>query len=131
MSEPGPGYVLVVDDLAEQREIYRAILLHEGFRVLEAGDGDTAVSLARAHVPDVMLLDICLPGVDGFEVIRRLKADQRTRRISIVLLTASAIPEDDRDGALYDEYLAKPIQPREAVAAVRRHLPASTRHPYL
>jgi len=123
MSDTGARYVLVVDDLAEQREIYRTILLHEGFRVLEAGDGDTALSLARAHVPDVVLLDICLPDVDGFEVIRRLKADPRTSRIRIVLLTATAVAEDAVDGAGYDEYLAKPVQPSEALEAVRRHLP--------
>jgi len=128
MSDTGTRYVLLVDDLAEQREIYRTILLHEGFRVLEAGDGDTALSLARAHVPDVVLLDICLPDVDGFEVIRRLRADRRTSRIRIVLLTATVLADGARDGAGYDEYLTKPIQPREAVEAVRRHLPPAN-HP--
>ena len=123
MSVHGPGYVLVVDDLAEQREIYRAILRHAGLRVLEAEGGEEAVHLARAHLPDVMLLDVCLPDVDGFEVIRRLKADRRTRPISIVLLTAGAVPEAGKDGApAYDELLAKPVPPREALAAVRRYL---------
>ena len=120
MSEAAEGYVLVVDDLAEQREIYSAMLAHAGLRVMEATDGETAVRLARAHLPDVMLLDVCLPGVDGFEVIRRLKADQRTRPIRIVLLTASAVT--DQDGGGYEELLAKPVPPREALAAVRRQL---------
>lgn len=123
MSERAGSYVLVVDDLAEQREIYRAMLAHAGLRVLEATDGETAVHLARAHLPDV-LLDVCLPGVDGFEVIRRLKADPRTRRIRIVLLTAAAVTEQNGGG--YEEMLAKPVPPREALEAVRRHLhPAS------
>lgn len=123
MGSNGAGYVLVVDDLADQREIYGTILTHAGLRVLEAQDGETALHLARAHLPDVMLLDVCLPDVDGFEVIRRLKADRRTRPISIVLLTAGAVPERAPGVApAWDEFLAKPVQPREALAAVRRHL---------
>lgn len=120
MSEAAEGYVLIVDDLPEQREIYRAMLAHAGLRVFEATDGETAVSLARAHLPDVVLLDVCLPGVDGFEVIRRLKADVRTRPIRIVLLTATAVTGSDGGG--YEELLSKPVQPRDALAAVRRHL---------
>jgi len=120
MSAHGPGYVLVVDDLDEQREIYGTILKHAGLHVLEAEDGETALHLARAHVPDVMLLDVCLPDVDGFEVTRRLKADRRTRPISILLLTAGAVPQGGAPA--YDEFLSKPVQPREALAAVRRHL---------
>jgi CheY-like chemotaxis protein len=126
MSAPGAGYVLVVDDIAEQREIYEAIFTHAGLGVLEARDGETAVSLARAHLPDVVLLDVCLPDVDGYEVIRRLKADPRTCRISIVLLTACALPADEEArAAAYDEFLVKPIEPRDALAAVLRqlHLP--------
>jgi len=115
--------VLVVDDIAEQREIYEVLFTHAGLRVLEAKDGETAVALAQAHLPDVVLLDICLPDVDGYEVIRRLKADERTRRIAIVLLTACAFPDDElaRD-ADYDEFLVKPIHPRDALAAVQRQL---------
>src|SRR5215218_7935035 len=115
MSAPGAGYVLVVDDIAEQREIYGTILQHAGLRVLEAKDGETAVHLALAHLPDVMLLDVCLPDVDGFEVIRRLKADERTSRISIIILTACVLPENEpAGGAAYDEFLSKPVQPRDA-----------------
>ena len=95
--------------------------------MLEARDGETAISLARTHLPDVMLLDVCLPDVDGYEVIRRLKADERTRRISIVLLTACAFPGDEpAQGAAYDEFLSKPVQPRDALAAVQRQLHLST-----
>lgn len=128
MSADGAGYVLVVDDIAEQRDIYETLFTHAGLRVLEANDGETALSLARAHLPDVMLLDVCLPDLDGYEVIRRLKADERTRRISIVLLTACALPSDGQASAAdYDEFLVKPIQPREALAAVQRQLrPAKT-----
>jgi CheY-like chemotaxis protein len=123
MSAPGTGYVLVVDDIAEQREIYEVIFTHAGLRVLEARDGETAVSLARAHLPDVVLLDVCLPDVDGYEVVRRLKADPRTSRISIVVLTACALPADEEArAAAYDEFLVKPIEPRDALAAVLRQL---------
>jgi len=128
MTSDGGGYVLVVDDIAEQREIYEAIFTHAGLRVLEAKDGETAVTLARAHLPDVVLLDVCLPDVDGYEVIRRLKADERTRRISIVVLTACALPADEpARAAAYDEFLVKPVQPRDALAAVQRQLHALQR----
>jgi CheY-like chemotaxis protein len=123
MSTSGAGHVLVVDDIAEQREIYEVLFTHAGLRVLEAKDGETAVALAQAHLPDVVLLDICLPDVDGYEVIRRLKADERTRRIAIVLLTACAFPDDDPARAAdYDEFLVKPIHPRDALAAVQRQI---------
>ena len=112
--------VLLVDDLQEQREIYAAILQHAGLSVLEASDGKTALDLALAHLPGVMLLDLCLPDIDGFEVIRRLRSEPRTRPIPVLLLTAAAVPEDTPGFA---ELLTKPIQPRDALAAVRRHLP--------
>jgi len=125
MSEAGSRYVLLVDGLDEQREIYRTILLHAGFKVLEAGDGETAVDLARTHLPDVVLLDILLPRLDGFGVIRQMRSDPRTRRIPILLLTATLLPDDDGGG--YDEFLAKPVKPRDALAAVHRHLAVAGR----
>jgi CheY-like chemotaxis protein len=120
MGDAGARYVLVVDDLDEQREIYRAILLHAGLHVLEAADGETAVHLARAHLPDVVLLDVALPGLDGLAVIRLMKADPRTRRIPIVLLTAATLPDDDGGG--YEELLSKPVPPRDALEAVNRQI---------
>ncbi|HEX6749863.1 MAG TPA: response regulator [Longimicrobium sp.] len=120
MSEPGAASVLVVDDLPEQREIYRAMLRHAGMRVLEAHNGETAVDLARAHVPAVVLLDVRLPDIDGFEVMRRLRAEPRTRQIPVLLLTATSVPEDRLYG--FAELLTKPVPPRDALAAVRRHL---------
>jgi CheY-like chemotaxis protein len=118
------GHVLVVDDRPEQREIYSTMLVHAGMSVLEARDGETAMSLARAHLPDVVLLDICLPDVNGFEVARRLRADQRTSCIRIVMLTASGGPDCVPGGVAYDEFLFKPVEPREALNAVRRLLSA-------
>jgi CheY-like chemotaxis protein len=132
MSASGAGHVLVVDDIAEQREIYEALFTHAGLRVLEANDGETAVTLAQAHRPDVVLLDVCLPDVDGYEVIRRLKADERTSGIAIVLLTACALPTDElAQAAAYDEFLVKPIHPRDALAAVQRQLDPAKHAPAL
>ncbi len=120
MSEPGAAYVLLVDDLPEQREIYREMLRHAGMLVLEAPNGQTAVALARAHIPDVVLLDVRLPDFDGFEVMRRLRAEPCTRQIPVLLLTATPVPEESVRG--FAELLTKPVPPRDALAAVRRHL---------
>lgn len=122
MNDGQRGHVLVVDDRAEQREIYSTILVHAGMSVLEAGNGETAMSLARAHLPDVMLLDICLPDVDGFEVARRLREDGRTSAIRIVMLSAAVPPCGVPGNVGCDEFLTKPVHPREALDAVRRHL---------
>jgi len=119
MSELSAANVLLVDDLPEQREIYREMLRHAGLRVLEAPDGGTALHLARTHVPDIVLLDVRLPDIDGFEVMRRLKAEPRTRRIPVLLLTAASLPES---AGGFVELLTKPVPPRDALAAVRRHL---------
>jgi two-component system, cell cycle response regulator len=117
------GSVLVVDDLAEQRDIYRTILAHAGLRVFEAKDGESALRLARGQAPEVVLLDVCLPDVDGFEVARRLKADPATSAIPIVMLTAGPVEDGEPDDpAAWDEFLSKPVQPRDVLAAVQRHL---------
>jgi CheY-like chemotaxis protein len=122
MSEPNTRYVLVVDDLPEQRDIYRIILEHAGFRVVEADDGETAVRLAQAHLPDVILLDVLLPGISGYEVIRRLRADRRTARIRIVVVSAVSSPENHRRAVESgcNEFLAKPAGPREVLDVVQR-----------
>ena len=118
-SATGAANILIVDDLPDQREIYRVILEHAGMQVLEAPDGHTAVALARAKVPDLVLLDVCLPDVDGFEVMRRLRAESRTRRIPVVLLTASSVPAGQNG---FVELLTKPVPPRDALEAVSRQL---------
>jgi two-component system, OmpR family, alkaline phosphatase synthesis response regulator PhoP len=113
--------VLVIDDEQRLRELVRSYLEREGFRVLEAADGLTAVELARAEQPDLLVLDLMLPGIDGLEVCRQLRGFSDAY---VLMLTAKA-EEIDRVIGLEvgaDDYLTKPFSPRELVARVRAML---------
>jgi DNA-binding response OmpR family regulator len=113
--------VLVVDDEAPLRELLSGYLEREGYRVLLAADGVAALELARAERPDVVVLDLMLPGLDGLEVCRRLRAFSDAY---VLMLTAKA-EEIDRVIGLEvgaDDYLTKPFSPRELVARVRAML---------
>jgi two-component system, cell cycle response regulator DivK len=114
--------VLLVEDNADNRFIYSAMLRHAGYDVVLATNGHEGLELGRTNAPDLVLMDISLPGLDGLEVTRRLKAESATRHIPIVALTAHALPAD-RVRALEagcDAYLAKPIAPPAVLAEVRR-----------
>ncbi|HEX7090677.1 MAG TPA: response regulator [Longimicrobiales bacterium] len=114
--------VLLVEDNEDNLVVYRTILDHVGYNVLEARDGEEGVSRAREEHPDLILMDISIPKIDGWEATRRLKADEATRDIPVIALTAHAL-EEDRERALEagcDGYLAKPIEPRRVVEEVRR-----------
>lgn len=126
MSEPRRKTVLLVEDNEDNLVVYRTILDHVGYRVLEARDGEQGIELARREHPDVILMDISIPKIDGWEATRRLKADPGTRAIPVVALTAHAL-EEDRQKALQagcDSYLAKPVEPRRVVDEVRRFVGA-------
>lgn len=88
--------VLLVDDLPEQRDIYRAVLEHRGFQVTEAGDGEEAFRLAESQRPDLILMDVGLPWLDGWEVTRRLKSTPRTASIPVVALSAHVGSDGER-----------------------------------
>jgi DNA-binding response OmpR family regulator len=113
--------VLVVDDEAPIRLLCRVNLEAEGMEVLEAGDGPTGVELARSHTPDVILLDVMMPGPDGWAVAEQLLADERTGRIPIVFLTARADVRDRARGLDVGglEYITKPFNPIELASLVR------------
>ncbi len=125
-----PNTVLVVDDEAPLRDLVRQYLEREGFAVLTAADGVAALDLARRHAPTVVVLALMLPGLDGLEVCRRLRAFSDAY---VIMLTAKA-EEIDRIIGLEvgaDDYLTKPFSPRELVARVRAMLrrPAAVRPP--
>ncbi|MFO7260307.1 MAG: response regulator [bacterium] len=114
--------VLLVEDNEDNLVVYRTILDHVGYNVLEARDGEEGVNRARQEHPDLILMDISIPKIDGWEATRRLKADQATRDIPIIALTAHAL-EEDRERAIAagcDGYLAKPVEPRRVVEEVQR-----------
>lgn len=122
--QPGAAapLVLVVDDYDDAREMYAESLLVSGFRVAEATNGIEAIERARALSPDVILMDLSLPGLDGWEATRRLKADPRTRHIPVVALTghamASALAAARQAGC--DRFVIKPALPDVVVEEVRQ-----------
>ena len=121
-SAPTGQTVLLVEDNEDNRIIYSTVLRHVGFVVIEAGDGLQAIALARSAKPDLILMDISIPEIDGWEATRILRADPETQSIPIVALTAHAMA-DDRERAAeigFTSYLAKPVEPRAVVAEVRR-----------
>ncbi|MEO7457494.1 MAG: response regulator [Gemmatimonadaceae bacterium] len=116
--------VLLVEDNEDNRIIYSTVLRHVGYDVVEAEDGLQAIELARSLKPDVILMDISIPNLDGWEATRILRQDPATKNTPIIALTAHALP-DDRDRAAqvgFTAYLAKPVEPRTVVAEVKRWL---------
>ena len=116
--------VLLVEDNEDNLVIYSTILRHSGFEVIEARDGQAGIDTAKAHHPGLILMDVSIPLVDGWEATRRLKADPATKDIPIVALTAHALASDQLKAieAGCDGYIAKPAEPRLVLAMVKQHL---------
>jgi two-component system cell cycle response regulator DivK len=113
--------ILIVEDNDKNRKLVRDVLAHEGYRLLETENGEDAVRLAQAERPALVLMDIHLPGIDGIEALRRLRADAGTRAIPVIAVTASAMTQDRATimAAGFDGYQSKPISVRPFLAAVR------------
>jgi two-component system cell cycle response regulator DivK len=116
--------VLIVDDFQDNREMYAEFLTFSGFTVAEATTGHEALARAFELLPDLILMDLSLPGLDGWEATRRLKADERTRTIPVVALTGHALAEHSRDAhdAGCDAFITKPCLPDDLVAQIRKIL---------
>jgi DNA-binding response OmpR family regulator len=116
--------VLVVDDDEMVRSLVHATLRRGPYRVLIAGDGEAALVAARANRPDVVILDVSMPGIDGVEVCRRLKADAATRHAAVLMLTARTQPDDHARAfaAGADEYVVKPFRPGELLQRLSNRL---------
>lgn len=118
--------VLVVEDTAVNMELFRDVLRAKGYRTLEATSGEAALELVRDQSPDLILLDIQLPGIDGVETLRRLREVPATADTTVVALTAQAM-EGDREsflGAGFDGYISKPIDVPEFIRAVAEYCDA-------
>jgi two-component system, cell cycle response regulator DivK len=116
--------ILVVEDHPDNRRILRDLLTSADFEVIEAEDGESGLAAAAEHRPDLILMDIQLPGIDGYEATRRLKADAALQTIPVIAVTAHELNgvEDKARAAGCDAYIAKPISPRQVLAKVREYL---------
>ena len=116
--------VLVVEDTEDNRRIVRDLLTSAGFELIEATTGEEGVVAAAEHRPDLILMDIQLPVLDGYEATRRIKADPELRHIPIIAVTSYALSGDEAKtrAAGCDGYIAKPFSPRQLLATVRRFL---------
>jgi two-component system, cell cycle response regulator DivK len=129
-TKPERPCVLLVDDYPDAREMYSEYLQYSGFDVIEAGNGIEALQQAIEQDPDIILMDLSLPVMDGWEATRRLKADRRTARIPVVALTGHALAgiSEGARRAGCDAFVTKPCLPEDLVKEIRKVLdqPSST-----
>jgi two-component system cell cycle response regulator DivK len=120
--------VLLVEDNEDNRTVYRTILEHFGYEVVEAKNGEDGIRVAKEEHPNLILMDISIPIIDGWEATKILKADEATKDIPIIALTAHALATDrsKAEEVGCDGYLAKPCEPRRVVAEVERFLGAGS-----
>jgi two-component system cell cycle response regulator DivK len=116
--------ILVIEDTEDNRRILRDLLTNAGFDVIEAADGEKGVAAAMEHRPDLILMDIQLPVIDGYEATRRIKSDPQSRQIPVIAVTSYALSGDEAKtrAAGCDGYIAKPYSPRQILAMVRDFL---------
>ncbi len=117
--------VLVVEDHPLNMKLTSDLLELHGFQVVKATDGESALQLLQTIQPDLILLDIHLPGMDGLQVFQQIKADPRLSAIPVIALTASAMrDQEERIRTVgFTDYIAKPIDTKRLIATVRTHLP--------
>jgi two-component system cell cycle response regulator DivK len=117
--------VLVVEDHEENRRILRDLLTSAGYEIVEAVTGEEGVTLAESEHPDLILMDIQLPGIDGYETTRLIKANPASRQIPIIAVTSYALSGDDVKAlaAGCDAYVTKPFSPRALLAKIREYAP--------
>ena len=118
------AHILIVDDKASNRELLRTSLEHAGHHITEAPDGQSALDAMSLLRPNLVLLDIQMPGLNGYEVLERVLADVHLRSIPIIAVTAFAMAGDSARGKVagFRDYITKPVSMRQLLAAVNRQL---------
>ena len=119
--------ILVIEDQEDNRRILRDLLTTVGYELIEAVTGEEGVSLAEKHRPDLILMDVLLPGINGYDATRLIKAQPALRSIPIIAVTSYALSGDDAKAleAGCEAYVTKPYSPRQLLAKVREFLPDS------
>lgn len=117
--------ILVVEDQEDNRKILRDLLTSKGYRVIEVENGYEGIQKTVEHHPDLILMDIQLPGIDGYEVIKRIKTDPKTGKIPIIAVTSYALSGDSQKAfeAGCDGYVAKPYSPKKLLSMIEETLP--------
>ena len=117
--------ILVVEDHEDNRRIMRDLLMSSGYEVIEAVTGEEGVTAAETYRPDLILMDVQLPGLNGYEATRRIKANPDLQKVPIIVVTSYALSGDDVKAfeAGCDAYVTKPYSPRELLARIRKFLP--------
>jgi two-component system cell cycle response regulator DivK len=117
--------ILVVEDQEDNRQILRDLLGSAGYELVEAEDGPAALTLVKRQRPDLILMDIQLPLMDGYEATRRIKAEPDLQSIPIIAVTSYALSgdEDKARAAGCDGYVTKPFSPRQLLAKIKEYLP--------
>jgi two-component system cell cycle response regulator DivK len=117
--------ILVVEDQEDNRRILRDLLTNAGYEIIEAENGEEALAVVARERPDLILMDIQLPLLDGYEVTRRIKADPALRAIPIIAVTSYALSGDESKAraAGCDAYVTKPYSPRALLAKIREYVP--------
>ena len=118
--------ILVIEDQEDNRQIVRDLMTASGYELIEATTGEEGIEAAARETPDLILMDIQLPGIDGYEVTRRIKANPQLKNIPIIAVTSYALSGDDKKAfaAGCDGYVTKPYSPRLLLAKIREYLPA-------
>ena len=119
------GRILVIEDQEDNRAILRDLLTASGYELIEAQDGEEGVEAAERERPDLILMDIQLPVLDGYDATRRIKSNPQLAAIPIIAVTSYALSGDEAKAraAGCDDYVTKPFSPRALLAKVRQHLP--------
>ena len=119
--------ILVVEDQEDNRRILHDLFTSQGYEIIEATNGLEGVSAAEMYRPSLILMDIQLPGIDGYEATRRIKSNPDLQKIPIIVVTSYALSGDDEKAfvAGCDAYVTKPFSPRELLAKVREFLPST------
>jgi two-component system cell cycle response regulator DivK len=116
--------ILVVDDHEDNRQILRVLLASAGYVMIEAQNGETALAAALSERPDLILMDIQLPDLDGYEVTRRIKSNPRSHDVPIIAVTSYALSDDEQKALAAGciAYVAKPYSPMQLLAKIKKYL---------
>lgn len=116
--------ILIVDDSKNIRKLLSIVLKNEKYEIIESGDGNEALEKARKERPDLILLDVIIPGKDGITVCREIKSDRRTKNIPVIVITSDASGETRQKAISSGEaaFITKPFEPKEIREAVKKHL---------